>query len=383
MPACRPTAPRPAAASSAFSPAPWLAAFVALTTAAVVWTSRPAAQATDDPCHLRTSERVVAIGDVHGAYDQFVELLQAAGLVDRRQRWSGGRAVLVQTGDVLDRGPDSRRVLDLLRRLERDASRAGGRVHALLGNHEVMRMVGDWRYVSDREYAAFRNAASMDMREAVYEVLNTQAAERARGEGRRHDEAAYRRQFLEEVPLGFLEMRLAFSETGDYGRWLRTRPAVIRLNGILFVHGGISPDVAEIGCEGINETVRRELTGPPPEPERLLELLSSSEHGPLWYRGLAQDPEDAFTATLESILGQMDARAVVVGHTPASGGIATRFDGRVIQIDTGMLGGEFYPRGVGAALEIHGGVFTAIYVDRRERLSVPALDEVSARRVVP
>jgi hypothetical protein len=382
MPACRPTVLRPAPASSAPSRVPGLAALVTLTIAAV-WVGHPAAQANDAPCQLHTSERVVAIGDVHGAYDGFVQILQAAGLVDRRQRWSGGRAVLVQTGDVLDRGPDSRRVLDLLRRLERDASRAGGRVHALLGNHEVMRMVGDWRYVSDREYAAFRNASSADMRDRVYEVLNEQAAERARAEGRRHDEAAYRKQFLEEIPLGFLEMRLAFSEDGDYGRWLRTRPAVINLNGIVFVHGGISPDVAAIGCERINETVRRELTGPPPEPERLLELLSSSEHGPLWYRGLAQEPEDEFAPTLDSILRQMDARAIVVGHTPASGGIATRFGGRVIQIDTGMLGGEFYPRGVPSALEIQGGVFTVIYSGHRERLSVPALEAAMAPRAAP
>ena len=77
------------------------------------------------PCDIRTSERIVAVGDVHGAYDRFVDILRAAGLVDGRARWSGGRAILVQTGDVLDRGGDSRRVLDLLRRLERDAAARG------------------------------------------------------------------------------------------------------------------------------------------------------------------------------------------------------------------------------------------------------------------
>src|SRR5262245_27458863 len=94
-------------------------------------------------CGLETAERVVAIGDVHGAYGRFVAILREAGLIDQRERWTGGRAVFVQTGDVLDRGADSRRALDLLRKLETDAARAGGRVVPLLGNHEIMRMLGD------------------------------------------------------------------------------------------------------------------------------------------------------------------------------------------------------------------------------------------------
>jgi DNA-binding PadR family transcriptional regulator len=85
-------------------------------------TPEPSAQAVEAPCEIRTTERVVAIGDVHGAHDQFVAILRSAGLIDRRDRWVGGRARLVQTGDILDRGSDSKKVIDLLRRLERDAA---------------------------------------------------------------------------------------------------------------------------------------------------------------------------------------------------------------------------------------------------------------------
>src|SRR5262245_51188475 len=94
-------------------------------------------------CGIDGVERIVAVGDVHGAYDRFVEILQTTGLIDNRQRWSGGRAHLVQLGDVVDRGPDSRKVLDLLQRLEGEAASAGGAVHSLLGNHEIARMLGD------------------------------------------------------------------------------------------------------------------------------------------------------------------------------------------------------------------------------------------------
>lgn len=324
-------------------------------------------------CDLRTTERVVAVGDVHGAYDQFVGILRTAGLLDSRDRWSGGRAILVQTGDVLDRGPDSRKVLDLLRRLERDAARAGGRVYPLLGNHELMRMVWDWRDVSAGELAGFRTLDSADLRERAYAIVSADVARRAREEERTFDEAAFREQFLKEIPLGYIEMRQAFDATGEYGKWLRERNAVIKINGIVFLHGGISAATAALGCAGINEAVRRDLTVANPTAEQVLAMLSSSETGPLWYRGLALEPDPAFAPEVTKILGVLGARAIVIGHTVTAGfRIATRFDGRVIQIDTGMLGGAFYPGGMASALEIRGDALTAIYQKGRERLPVTA-----------
>src|SRR5262249_24740600 len=114
----------------------------------------PAAAATS-PCDITGVERVVAIGDVHGAYDRLVELLKTTGLIDDKLKWAGGKTHLVQTGDVVDRGPDSRKALDLLHRLSDEAARRGGAVHMLLGNHEVMRMLGDLRFVTPDEYQAF------------------------------------------------------------------------------------------------------------------------------------------------------------------------------------------------------------------------------------
>ena len=105
-----------------------------------------------------------------------------------------------------------------------------------------------------------------------------------------------------------------------------------------------------------------------------MSLLSTSENGPLWYRGMAVEPESEFAATLETILQRLGARAVVIGHTPvADGRITPRFGGKVVLIDTGMLGGEHYPRGVPSALEIPDGTITAIYGTRRERIETPPL----------
>ena len=143
--------------------------FVAFTLALVALaavTSDSRLRADGSGCRFTGIDRIVAIGDIHGAYDRFVEILTASGLVDKQQRWIGGRTHLVQLGDVVDRGPDSAKALDLLKRLEKDAARAGGAVHPLLGNHEVMRVLGDLRFVSPGEYAAFVSSKSEEVRDA-------------------------------------------------------------------------------------------------------------------------------------------------------------------------------------------------------------------------
>jgi hypothetical protein len=346
--------------------------------ALVVAAAKPAAQSRGQapafPCDIQTNERIVAVGDIHGAFDQFVAILRTAGIIDNRNRWSGKKAVLVQTGDVLDRGPDSKKALDLLRKLEGEAQRAGGRVHALLGNHELMRLVSDWRYVSQGETDAFKTADSVDLRERAFTLFSTEAEKAAKAVGKPFDAAAYRAQFMKEVPLGSLEMRFAFDAKGEYGAWVRQRAAVARINGFVFVHGGISDAVSMMGCEGINAAVRKDLQSLPIPLDQVAALFSTGETGPLWYRGLANAPEEALAPTLDVILERMKARAIVIGHTTVlPGKITPRLAGKIIQIDTGMVNGEFYPGGVASALELQGDKATAIYLDRREPLAVPSL----------
>ena len=255
-------------------------------------------------------------------------ILRAAGLIDARNRWIGKKAVLVQTGDVTDRGPDSRKAIDLLRKLEGDAQRAGGRVYALLGNHELMRLVSDWRYVSQGETDAFKNADSIDLRERAYIVFSTEAEKAAKAVGKPFDPKVYREQFMKEVPLGSLEMRFAFDAKGEYGAWVRQRAAVARINGILFLHGGISDAASLLGCDGINAAVRKDLLSLPVPLEQVPTLFSAGETGPLWYRGLANEPEAALAPTLDLILERMRARAIVIGHTTVlPGRINARFGG--------------------------------------------------------
>jgi hypothetical protein len=321
----------------------------------VLLVARPLAAADRSSCEFNGVSRIVAIGDVHGAYDRFVEILKVAGLIDADTHWIGGTAHLVQLGDVLDRGDDSRKALDLLRQLEREAQSAGGRVHALLGNHEAMRMIGDLRFVTNGEYAAFGRADSESVRMRYLESPMSSAD----------------RDQVEKLPLGFLEMRLAFGRDGDYGRWLRQHLATVMINGFVFVHGGISPAFATTSCDAINDRLRKDLTGDMDKTRAApLASLAGRADGPLWYRGLAQEP-DAFAPQVEDILVKLRARAIVIAHTVTTPGqLTTRFGGRVIQVDTGM-NPAYVSDGRASALDIRGDEVSAIYVDRREVLSVP------------
>jgi hypothetical protein len=329
----------------------------------------PSAQQRSDPCHIDGVRRIVAVGDAHGAYPEFVRILRAAGVIDSRDRWSGRDTYLVQTGDVLDRGPDSRRVLDLLRRLERDAPKTRGRVISLVGNHEVMRLLAEMRDSNPAEVEAFRTARSAEIRDAARVKWLEAERATAKRNGIPIDDAESIARFDRETPLGFVEMLYAFSRDGDYGRWIRANHAAVRINGILFLHGGVSPRLAPLGCEGINAGVRTEITTGLEQLRRApMQSLSMSEDGPLWYRGLAREEEATFAPEVDKILDAVRARAIVIGHTVSeTGRIRPRFNGRIVQIDTGMLT-SVYQGGRPSALEIVGNTWTAIYEDGSQKI---------------
>jgi hypothetical protein len=321
----------------------------------------------------------VAVGDVHGAYQAFLSVLRLAGVADDRGRWAGGKTHLVQTGDVLDRGKDAPKVLDLLMRLEGEARKAGGRVHALLGNHEVMNLLGDLRYVNREEYEAFRTLDSESLRERFLRSSAERAQKNAKARGETFDPIDFRSRFLEQVPLGFIERTHELSAEGRTGKWLRQRPVMVKVNGVVFVHGGLTPEVAALGCEEVNAVVRREITRDI-DKTRLepAATLAAGENGPLWYRGFWKEDEAALLPAVERVLESLAARAIVVGHTvTVTGRIQSRFGGRVFGIDIGM--GEVYGSRLGL-LEIgRDGGITALYPEGREELVRPA----AAARAAP
>ena len=175
-------------------------------------------------------ERIVAIGDIHGAYDNLVQVLQNAQLIDAKLRWIGGGTHLVQNGDIPDRGPHSRKAMDLLMKLEEQAEDAGGRVHVLIGNHEAMNVVGILDLVSPEEYEAFVDRDSRKRRDRIfdryYEQLRREMRERKEDVPGKSDS---RREFESNYPLGFVEHRQAFGADGTYGKWIRKHNTSIKI----------------------------------------------------------------------------------------------------------------------------------------------------------
>src|SRR5258708_11570463 len=133
-----------------------------LVSAALVWAA--SAKAPAEP-----PESVIAIGDVHNDFDDFVAILRCTGLTDKQNHWMGGKTTFVQLGDLLDRGPKPREVMDLMMALEKEAGQAGGRVVSLLGNHEMMNIMGDLRYVTPVNYASFADSKSEERQKSAYQ----------------------------------------------------------------------------------------------------------------------------------------------------------------------------------------------------------------------
>jgi len=319
-----------------------------------------------DDYHWTGVDRVVAIADIHGDYGQYIKAMQSAGLIDKSGKWSGGKTHLVQTGDIPDRGPDTIKIIEHLVKLAKQAKRAGGYVHLLIGNHEAMNVEGDLRYVSPGEYAAFTTKNSERLREMQWqrqlEWMKANMPDFAE-----LDLEAYRKEWDQQVPLGWVEHRQAWSVNGPYGKYVEGNQVAVQINDTIFLHGGISAKYCALSLETMTDEVHTALKN----NDRTVQTIVDDPLGPLWYRGLALEPEsdEIFSQTLDNILNRYGAKRIVVGHTPTGGVVWPRFDRRVIVNDTGLA--TYYGAHMGV-LELTADGITAIYGDKR--IPVPADD---------
>ncbi len=341
----------------------WLRSlFAALGALLIAIASAPATAEPDSPAapdqarQSQSSSRIVAIGDLHGDHAAFRAIVEAAGVVGPDGAWIGDDAILVQTGDVPDRGPDSLLILRDLIRLQGEAATSGGRVVALIGNHEAMNVIGDLRYVHEGEYAVFRDDQSESRRRGYYRSHQEEIERAYRRREAALSEDQIRRLWLEETPLGGVELLAAWRSEGEIGRWLVGNPAVALIGDTLFAHGGISETYAALPIEEINARVAAAIAAHDDSTEAII----SDPAGPLWYRGyflrgegseasLVQ-PEEA-APEVDRVLAAYGAERIVVGHTPSLGGIRILLDGRLIAIDTGI---SAHYGGVRSYLEIRG-----------------------------
>lgn len=308
-------------------------------------------------------DRIVAIGDLHGDYEQFRAVMTMTKLIDDNGAWIGGKTHLVQTGDIPDRGPDSLKIIRDMQALQKRARKAKGYVHLLIGNHESMNIYGDLRYVHPGEYIVLRDKRSEARQADYYQrfIIYMTA-----NESETIIDDAFKTQWMKTYPLGYVEHRVLWQPGGELGSWVRKNSTVIRINDVLFVHGGINPHQPFLSIRGINKTISEEL-GKTPLPEG---ALTNAEEGPLWYRGLANNPEESELPALLNMLEHYKAKHIVVGHTTTRGVVIPRFNGRVISIDVGLAS----QHGSGmAALLIENGQFFSIH--RGTTIPLPATDD--------
>ena len=313
--------------------------------------------------------RIVAIGDIHGDYQNYITVLKEAGVVNKRGKWAAGKTHVVQVGDIPDRGPDTLKIIEHLQKLEKQAKKAGGYLHLLIGNHEYMNIAGDLRYVHPGEYEAFETRQSKKVRDNYYAfVVKTLAAQRESQAANESASAplptiddAFRSDWYEKHPLGFVEHRLAWQPGGEVANWVSQHNTIIRINNVLFLHGGLSTDLLPLSITDINEQIRSELRGEPVDGEP----LGTASHSPLWYRGLARNNEVDERPVLDAVLEHFGASMIVLGHTPDLNVITPRFDGEVVIIDTGI---SAYYGGHRASLLIENGIASAIHGTHTQKL---------------
>ena len=303
--------------------------------------------------------RIVVFGDLHGEADKFEDMLRTAGLVDGAGNWAGGRTHFVQLGDVEDRGPDSRTILNHLMRLEPQARRAGGYVHALIGNHEAMNMLGDLRYTSAGEFASYASRDAARLRDNYYQQTIAYVRAHPPASGLPVFDDAYRADWNTRHPLGYVEQRIAWAPNGVYGRWVSAHNAIVVINDMLFMHGGIGPTFPQASVAQINDAVRRALRGD--AVAGFADILENQD-GPLWYRGFALNDEASEATNVNAVLAHFNVAHIVIGHTKRTPTIAPRFGGRVILTDVAVPNGATDPH---AFLEINNGVMTTIHRGQR------------------
>jgi len=250
---------------------------------------------TTDNWDYQNVGKVLAIGDIHGHYAAFKNYLLNNGVINDNLEWAWGNGHLVLLGDIFDRGDEVTECLWLIHQLDIQSRAHGGRVHMLLGNHEVMAMINDIRYVSSK-YKQFSNYFSKEY--ADFYGLNT-----------------------------------------ELGQWLRKRNAVIRINDCIYSHAGISSHIVKnnLTIPRINFLITNFLKDEPKAPNEYVKEtnLVLGKHGPLWYRGYMYDfPDEGLISQNDvvNILETLGASKLVIAHSHVES-VSLLYDGTVIAID--------------------------------------------------
>ena len=281
-----------------------------------------------NPSTFSDVSKFFVISDIHGQYDQMVKILTDSKIIDANLDWAWGKGHLVILGDVFDRGDKVTECLWLIHKLEIQADKWKGKVHYTLGNHEIMVLQNNTKYVNNK----YKKTAE-----------------------------------LMQMKVGDL-----YSQNSEFGRWLRTKHTIIKLNDVLFVHAGIHPKLLDYysNFQDVNNIIRDNIDTAKDKikQDELLSFLFRND-GPLWYRGYFQDTKTSTQIKqdqLLELLRDLGVNRIVVGHTTQDF-INPFFKNSVIPVDTGIKYGN-----EGEALLYENGIFYRVKINSdKEQLFFP------------
>lgn len=274
--------------------------------------------------------RLIAVGDLHGDLEKSKEALRLADLIDGSGEWIGGSATVVQVGDVLDRGGDEIKILYFLERLKRQAARTGGTVITMNGNHEIMNVEGDFRYVTKEGLEEFRVWAEW------YRVGQSMTG-LCEGLEKPKDPLAFRG--LKDNDEPFRARFAALRPNGPISRrFLSQNATVLVIGDSVFVHGGLLAKHVKYGLEKINEEVRDWING---LGDIYAPRSCKGRNAVVWLRKFSEAlAKNCDCSALEHVLATIPgAKRMIMGHTIQEVGINGVCDNRAIRIDVGMSKG--------------------------------------------
>jgi thiol-disulfide isomerase/thioredoxin len=251
-----------------------------------------------EPATFKRPDKLLALSDIEGNFDAFRKLLQKNKIIDQNLNWIFGDGHLVFGGDMFDRGNQVTECLWLIYSLEDQAKKAGGYVHFILGNHEVMNLQGDHRYVETK--------------------------------------------YKENAALMGKTLSQLYSESSELGRWLRTKNIVEKIGDMLFLHGGISRKINQLSLsvEEINQLARPNYALKKDNyGDNRTNSIMNTATSPFWYRTY-YDGKKEMPQIIDSTLQHFGVNHIVTGHTIVADTISLHYDNKIINTDTHHADGK-------------------------------------------